>query len=131
MANKKTDTTSKKSKSRAATRNELRLAAESRTALSVTVAWTLCLMSTLAAEAIGFCCQAYTQFVANHRVVEVLGAVMLFVALVAGLVTLVLTPFATRLAKTRPPLVLVQLAYIAGVLPMVALVLQYLMEHRP
>ena len=105
---------------------DLRLAAESRTALSATVAWTLSLMSTLAAEAIGFFSQLYTRFVEPNEVLAVLGAVMLFVALIAGLVTLVMTPVVQKLAKTRPPTMIVQTAYVAGALPILVLALQYL-----
>ena len=111
-----------------ATRNvkeSLRLAAESRTAMSVTVAWTLTLMATLAAEALGFFCQLYVRFVAENEVLTVLGAVMLFVALTSGCVTLLLTPLATRIAKTKPPRLIVQVAYIAGGLPIATLLLQY------
>ena len=107
----------------------LQLAAESRTALSVTVAWTLALMATLAAEAIGVLCQGYVRLVEANDVVVVLGVVMLFVALVSGCVTLLLTPLTVRMAKTRPPRSLVQLAYVAGVLPLVTLVLQYIISQ--
>lgn len=126
----------KKSKGRAKVRErrsippDLQLAAESRTALSVTVAWTLVLMSTLAAEGIGFLCQLYTRFVGVNELLTVLGAVMLFVALVAGFVTLLLTPLVLKIAQTRPPTLIVQIAYVAGILPIVVLTLQYVTGQR-
>lgn len=107
------------------TSESLRLAAESRTALSVTVAWTLALMATLAAETLGFACQLYVRFVSENEVLTVLGAVMLFVALTSGCVTLALTPLASRLAKTKPPRLIIQVAYVAGILPPLTLLLQY------
>lgn len=109
---------------------DLQLAAESRSALSATVAWTLSLMATLAAEGIGLLSKLYTQFIGDNEVLLVLGAVMLFVALIAGLVTLLLTPLVLKLAKTRPPRVVIQVAYVAGGLPIVALFLQYVSAAR-
>ena len=103
-------------------------AAESRSALSATVAWTLSLMSTLVAEVIGFLSRLYTKMVEPNDLLTVMGAIMLFVALVAGVVTLVLTPVVLKLAKKRPPNVIVQLACIAGALPIVVILIQYLVN---
>jgi len=101
-------------------------AAESRSALSATVAWTLALMSPLAAETIRFLSRLYTKVVEPNELLTVMGAVMLFVALVAGVITLILTPVVLKLAKKRPPSVIVQLACIAGALPILVILLQYL-----
>lgn len=83
-------------------------------------------MSTLAAEAIGFLSQLYTRFVEANDVLTVLGEVMLFVALVAGILTLILTPVVLKLAKQRPPTIVVQTACFAGSLPILVVLLQYL-----
>ena len=100
-------------------------AAESRSALSATVAWSLSLVSTLAAEALGFVCELYSKFVEEIEVLQVLGAIMLFVALIAGVITLLLTPLVLALSKQRPPLVIVQTAVVAGALPIVVIAAQY------
>ena len=97
--------------------------------MSVTVAWTLALMSTLTAESLGVLCQLYVRFVGENQVLLVLGAVMLFVALTSGCVTLLLTPLASRIAKTPPPKLIVQVAYLAGALPIVTLLLQYVSQR--
>lgn len=119
----------RRGKKQTSTSEQLQLAAESRTATSVTVAWTLSVMATLAAEGLGFFCQAYLRWFGDQELLRVLGAVMLFVALIAGLATLVLTPVASRIAKTKPPKILIQVAYVAGVLPIITLVLQYLQDR--
>ena len=85
-------------------------------------------MATLAAEGLGFLCQFMVRFSGENDLLSIFGEIMLFVALIAGCLTLLLTPLTTRLAKTRPPRVLVQLAYVAGVLPIVTLVLQYVLK---
>ena len=118
----------KKKKKKPAKRvpNDLQAAAESRSELAAKVAWSLTLLSTLAAEAMGFVCQLYVRFAEPVTLLQVLGGVMLFVALVAGVVTLLLTPLVLKLAKTRPPSSIVLTAIVAGVLPLVVVVFQYL-----
>jgi hypothetical protein len=82
-------------------------------------------MATLAAEVLGLVCQLYVRFVDEHELLTVLGVVMLFVALTAGCVTLLLTPIACRMAQPSPPRIIVQVAYGAGTLPLLVLLLQY------
>ncbi len=124
MAKKTKQRKPKKSKKRVP--RHLVEAAESRSALSATVAWTLSLMSTLVAEVMGFLSRLYTKLVEPNDLLTVMGAIMLFVALIAGLVTLGLTPVVLKLAKKRPPQVIVQLACVAGALPILVILLQYL-----
>ena len=83
-------------------------------------------MSTLVAEVMGFLSRLYTKLVEPNDLLTVMGAIMLFVALIAGLVTLGLTPVVLKLAKKRPPQVIVQLACVAGALPILVILLQYL-----
>lgn len=99
-------------------------AAESRTAVAANVAWMLSLLSTIAAEVIGLVCRWYTVLVEPVDVLTVLSGVMLFVALIAGIVTLAMIPLVLKFNKKRPPSGLIRIALVAGVLPMVALVLQ-------
>lgn len=83
-------------------------------------------MSTLMAEALGLVCRWYTTLVEPVELLTVLSGIMLFVAVISGAMTLGMIPIVYRFNKTRPPVFIVQLAVLAGVLPMVVLILQYL-----
>lgn len=120
--NKRTPKTS----SRTTVAPHLQEAAESRTAVAATVAWMLSLMATLMAEALGLICRYYTAFVEPVELLTVLSSIMLFVALIAGLVTLCMIPVVFKFSKVRPPGFIVQLAVIAGGLPVIVVVVQYL-----
>ena len=104
----------------------LQEAAETRTAVAATVGWMLALMSTLTAEGIGLLCRWYTVLVEPQEVLTVISLVMLFVALISGLLTVGLIPVVLRVAKTRPPRVIVQVALIAGLLPVGVVLVQFL-----
>lgn len=104
----------------------LQQAAETRSAVAATVAWMLSLMSTITAEVLGLACRWYTVLVEPSDLLTVLSTVMLFVAVIAGGITLLLTPVVLRIAKTRPPQSVVQVAVFAGVLPLIAVALQQL-----
>lgn len=106
--------------------SHLQLAAEDRTAVAATVAWMLSLMATIVAEISGMLCRWYTVFVEHVELVRVLSFVLLFVALIAGVMTLVMTPIVLRVSKERPPSTIVQIAIVAGSLPLLALGLQML-----
>jgi hypothetical protein len=95
---------------------------ESRTAEAVTVAWTLCLLATLVAEAGALLSRAYLVLFSGPLWLQVLSGVLLFVALVAGLVTLALTPMTWRLRRVPPPRAIVVVAVAAGLMPLVAVV---------
>ncbi len=99
-------------------------AAESRTAVAATVAWMLALMATVFAEVLGLTCQLYTRMAENLAVVRVLATVMLFVACLAGLITLVMTPIVLHVAEKRPPRMIVLVAVLAGSLPLLVIILQ-------
>ena len=85
-------------------------------------------MSTITAEVIGLLCRWYTTLVEPIELLLVLSGVMLFVALVAGLITLALIPIVLRVGQTRPPASIVQVALFAGSLPMLVIGLQYFLE---
>jgi hypothetical protein len=106
----------------------LQEAAEDRTAVAANVAWMLSLMSTLTAETLGLVCRWYTILVEPVDLLTVLSTVMLFVAVVSGIVTLIMTPIVLRSARTRPPSVIVRVAIFAGGLPLVVVVFQYFMQ---
>ncbi len=116
--------TAKQQTSRSASQLHYQQAAESRTAVAATVAWMLALMATVLAELLGLTCQLYTILVENLEVLRVLGTVMLFVALLAGFITLALVPIVLRVAQRRPPRSIVVFSLVVGILPLVALALQ-------
>ena len=115
----------KSARSHRPTRIQLQEAAEKKTVIAANVAWMLSLMSTLAAEVIGLTCRWYTTLVEPIELLTVLSGVMLFVALIAGILTLILIPIVLRLGKTRPPSAIVQIALFAGALPILVIGLQY------
>ena len=82
-------------------------------------------MATLMAETLGLACRWYTAFVEPVELLTVLSSIMLFVALIAGMVTLVLIPVVYKFSKTRPPGFIVQLAVVAGGLPAIVVLVQY------
>lgn len=138
MSKKKKKSKSKKSKKSAKAENAARKpetaedhlrAAESRTAVAANVAWMLALMSTLLAEAIGLICRTYTSFVAQIDLLTVLSGILLLVAVVSGCITLIMIPIVYNFSKVKPPMFITQVAVIAGVLPLAALVLQYLQDN--
>ena len=104
----------------------LQEAAESRTAVAATVAWMLTPFCTLIAEGIGLVCRLYATFVEPVDLLTVVSVVMLFVAMIAGLLTLGLIPVVLRVSKVRPPTAIVRLAIIAGSLPLGVVSAQYL-----
>lgn len=108
----------------------LQEAAETRTAVATNVAWMLSLMSTLMAEGIGLICRWYTALVEPVDLLTVLSRIMLFVALISGIVTLIMIPLVYRFNKTKPPAFIVQLAVLAGGLPLAVLLIQYLTVPR-
>lgn len=132
MSKKKKQTAKSSSKKKGARKSsasispELQRAAEGRTAEAATVAWMLSLMATILAEVVGMLCRWFTVLVEANERLQLLSVVMLFVALLAGIITLVMTPVVLRLSKVRPPSAIIQLAVVAGVLPLVAVVLRSL-----
>lgn len=101
-------------------------AAESRTAVAATVGWMLALMATLTAELIGLLCRWYTILVEPRELLTIISVVMLFVAFIAGTLTVGLIPVVTRVAQTRPPRAIVKLAIVAGSLPIGVVLVQFL-----
>ena len=105
-------------------RSSNQLPEESRGAVAANVLWMLSLMATLAAEAVGVACQVYYAVVDQAEIIRVMGSVMLAVAFLCGLATLVLIPVVLKVTKTRPPSLIVQVAALAGILPIVTLAIR-------
>ena len=96
--------------------------------MATMVVWTLSLMSTITAEAIGLTCRWYTIRVEPVDLLTVMSSVMLFVALISGTITLGLIPVVLRVAKTRPPPLILKVAIVAGCLPIGTIALQYITQ---
>lgn len=129
MTSKKKSSTKKKPKrarKEAAAPASIQEAAETRTAVASNVAWMLSLMSTLAAEAIGLVCRWYTSFVEPVELLTIFSGVMLFVAGISGLLTLLMIPVVFHFNKVRPPRFIVQVAVLAGGLPLIVIAAQIL-----
>lgn len=109
---------------------DIQQAAETRTAVAANVAWMLALMSTVTAEAIGLACRWYTTLVEPVELLTVLSAVMLLVAVISGVLTLFMIPVVFKFSKVRPPTIILQIAILAGGLPIVVLVLQTFMAMK-
>ena len=93
---------------------------------AATVAWMLGLMATLLAEAAGLVSRVLFVIWNSSDVLRVLSSLMLFVALAAGSVTLILTPAVLHFRRQAPPRRIVIVAVAAGLLPFVALFAQRL-----
>lgn len=109
-------------------RHDLQRAAESRTAVAATVAWMLALVATVLAEVLGLACQLYSVLVEASDLMRVLAAVMLYVACLAGLVTLVMIPIVLHVAQHPPPRVILRVAAVAGSLPWMVIVLEQILR---
>lgn len=97
---------------------------ETRTAEAVTVAWMLALLATGAAETAGLMTRVllwHAEGIGRLRV-QSLSAALLGIAVVAGLVTVGLTPLTLKLRRSAPPRVIVVIALVAGLLPLVTLI---------
>jgi hypothetical protein len=101
---------------------------ESRTAEAVTVAWMLSLMATLAAELVGVGARIALVLLGPSDKARVLSAAFLVVALLAGLITLVLTPVTLKVRRVAPPRFVVTAAVVIGCLPLVTLMLVWMRE---
>jgi hypothetical protein len=98
-------------------------AAEGRTAEAATVAWMLCLMATVLAELSGVGIRLLMLTGNRSAFLPVISSVMLFTALVAGTLTLVLTLLVKRLRKRPVPAPIVVAAVAIGAVPIVACIL--------
>ena len=92
--------------------------------MAANVGWMLSLMATLIAEAIGLVCRWHTVFAEPIPMISLLSGVMLFVALISGLVTLVMIPVVLKVNSQRPPSALIQISIFAALLPMVVILFQ-------
>jgi hypothetical protein len=99
-------------------------AIESRSAVAAAVLWMLSLLATVIAEVMGVLFRGYMLWFGETDLLKLLGGAMLFIALLAGMVTLAMTPIVLQLSRTKPPRVLVVFAGMAGILPIMAVVMQ-------
>lgn len=90
------------------------------------MAWMLSLLATFIAEVLGILIQLLTWRIGVSDRLQILAGTLLVVALVAGLVTLLLTPLTLKLRTTPPPRPIVVSALIAGIIPIVTVLLRTL-----
>jgi hypothetical protein len=83
-------------------------------------------MATTLAEMTGLAMRGLVVLGRPPDFVRILADVMLFVALVAGMMTLALTPVVLRLRRVAPPRVIVVIAVVAGLVPLAVVVAQRL-----
>jgi hypothetical protein len=107
---------------------------ESRAAVALTVVWMLACMSTVVGMAVVGLLHlgmAVTPVAAGglHPLARISG-VMLFVAIVTGVLSLVLTPLAYRVRMVPPPRAITIAAVLIGLLPLVVLVVLALFPAR-
>ena len=101
---------------------------ESRTAEAATVAWMLSLLATLAAEVVGVGARVILILLGPSERARVLSATFLLVALLAGLITLALTPITLKVRRVAPPRSLVTIALVVGCLPLLTFLLIWLRQ---
>ena len=113
-------------------RDQLPDADESRPAVALTVAWMLSCMST----AVGMLTILALQLLmlafpvaqgGKHPLAQVSG-VLLFVALITGVVCLVFTPLVYRVRKTPPPSSITAGAVLIGIAPVILLIILNLLQ---
>ena len=95
---------------------------EDRRSVAVTVAWMLGMLVTLLAEFIGI--------IANGMHLTMLPQLMLFVAVVGGVVTMALLPLVYRFRAVPPPRSISVFSVLVSVLPIVVLFAMSLMRAR-
>jgi hypothetical protein len=83
-------------------------------------------MATMLAEMTGLAMRGLVVLGRPPDFVRILADVMLFVALIAGMMTLTLTPVVLRLRRVAPPRVIVAIAVVTGLVPLAVVVAQRL-----
>jgi Na+-driven multidrug efflux pump len=109
-------------------RVEKPLQEEERSAELVTVAWMLCTLLTCVTVTLHLASQIYLgwnrgELAERHPLTSLL-IVLNFIALFAGLLTLVLIPAVHKLRKTKPPVEITFFALLVGALPWALLLLR-------
>jgi hypothetical protein len=88
----------------------------------------LSLLATLAAEAVGVSARVVLILVGPSERARVLSATFLLVALLAGVITLALTPITLKVRRIAPPRSMVTIALIVGCLPLLTVLLIWLRQ---
>ncbi len=105
---------------------------ETRPAVALTVAWMLSCMSTavgvLTVLALRLLMLAFPVAPGADHPLDRIARVLLFVALITGVVCLAFTPLVYRVRKTPPPSPITRGAVLIGVAPMVLLVILNLLQ---
>ncbi len=101
---------------------------ESRTAEAATVAWMLSLLATLAAEGVGVGSRVWFVLAGPSERARVLSVTFLLIALLAGLITLALTPITLKVRRVAPPRSMVTIALVVGCLPLLTFLLIWLRQ---
>ncbi len=83
-------------------------------------------MATVLAELVGLATRLLFVFWDASDLMRVLASIMLFVALIAGVATVVVTPIVLTVRKQAPPRGIVLFALVAGILPILAVAAQRL-----
>lgn len=98
--------------------------AEDQRAEAVTVVWMLCIVATLMGDLFGFgghfLLRLISEPAAAPEAVRALPGVMLFTALMTGLISVVLTPFVYRFRRSPPPAAITVFAITVATLPLIA-----------
>ena len=91
---------------------------ESQSAEAVTVGWMLSAIAAVAAEAVGIVLQLVLRSQPNLAWLQIPARTILFVAFVAGVATLALTPLTLKLRRSPPPRPILIAALVAGIMPL-------------
>lgn len=122
--------TKKKRKNKAKQRRRLAKASlpiEDRRSEAVTVAWMLAIIATLGAEIVGgVSLIATANWNAAAETRSPIPGLMLFIAVVTGVVCLLLTPLVHRFRRTLPPASIQFVAVTASVLPILVAIMMLL-----
>jgi hypothetical protein len=120
----------KKRKNKAKQRRRLAKASlpiEDRRSEAVTVAWMLAIIATLGAEIVGGVSLLVTSdWNASAETRSLLPGLMLFIAVVTGVICLLLTPLVHRFRRDPPPAPIQYVAVTASVLPILVAIMMLL-----
>jgi hypothetical protein len=97
---------------------------ESQSAEAVTVGWMLSALAAVAAQAVGIALQLALRSRSELQWLQVPARTILFVAFVAGVATLALTPLVLKLRRAAPPRPILLAALVAGAMPLLTMFLK-------
>ena len=93
---------------------------ETKAADAVTVAWMLAVTCALMCEVSTGLLRAYLTFVPDGPKVALLAELLLFAALVAGIVSLLILPVVLKVRRLAPPRPVTIVSVVVGVAPLIA-----------